>query len=132
LFTDRDDSQPHQVPMVLIEITFFSAFVYWITGLSDLDAGGRFGYFYFLLILYYLVPIHHRFFPTCLPSECTHNPPNQTMRSFVRMVCTFCPSLAVAQTITPPCLAFLLLFAGFIIPRVLPTTQDESLPAEKT
>ncbi|ELR10948.1 ABC2 type transporter superfamily protein [Acanthamoeba castellanii str. Neff] len=63
-----------EVPMVLIEITFFSAFVYWITGLSDLDAGGRFGYFYFLLILYYL-------------------------------------------TITPPCLAFLLLFAGFIIPR---------------
>jgi len=48
-----------QVPMVLIEITLFSAFVYWITGLSDLDAGGRFGYFFFLLILYYLVPTHH-------------------------------------------------------------------------
>jgi hypothetical protein len=41
--------------MVLIEVTIFTTFVYWITGLSDLDAGGRFGYFYFMLFLYYLV-----------------------------------------------------------------------------
>jgi hypothetical protein len=43
------------VPMTVIEGVLFSCIVYWLCGLNDSEAGGRFGYFMFMCIAFYFV-----------------------------------------------------------------------------
>jgi ABC-type multidrug transport system permease subunit len=41
--------------MTVIEGVLFSCIVYWLCGLNDSEAGGRFGYFMLMCILFYFV-----------------------------------------------------------------------------
>ncbi len=82
----------------MVEVGAYSSIVYWLTALNDGDAGGRFGYFMYISFLFYW-----------------------TMRSFVRMCAVWSPSLLIAQSFAPTFVALLLLFGGYLVPRVVPT-----------